>query len=385
MANPVTVPRLGWSMEEGTFVEWLKADGDDVRVGDPLFVLEGEKAAESIEAIDGGVLRLTASSPAPGTVVKVGQTLAFVAVVGEMIAEESDPSLRFALASPANNETFVAKPLVATARDERETQARVRPRAVTSRARRVARERGIDLAAINGTGRNGRIRERDLGAGPTSLGRLVPHSPTRRTIAARMVAGVTQAAPVTLTAKVEATGLVTQRRELPGASFNDVLVVLAAATLRRHPMLLAQWRDDGLWIPDALHIGIAVDTEAGLLAPVIRDADRLSVDQVAICSRDLIERARTSKLGGDDLRGATFTITNLGAFGIDAFTPIITLPQCAVLGVGRVRREPVCDGGAIVARDMVTLSLTFDHRVVDGAPAARFLQDLGRAINRGEP
>jgi len=200
-----------------------------------------------------------------------------------------------------------------------------------------------------------------------------------------MVAGVTQAAPVTLTAKVEATGLVTQRRELPGASFNDVLVVLAAATLRRHPMLLAQWRDDGLWIPDALHIGIAVDTEAGLLAPVIRDADRLSVDQVAICSRDLIERARTSKLGGDDLRGATFTITNLGAFGIDAFTPIITLPQCAVLGVGRVRREPVCDGDAIVARDMVTLSLTFDHRVVDGAPAARFLQDLGRAINRGEP
>lgn len=137
-------------------------------------------------------------------------------------------------------------------------------------------------------------------------------------------------------------------------------------------MLQAQWRDDGLWLPDHINIAFAVDTDAGLMAPVIRDVDQLSLEQVVERSRELIEKARANKLTADDQRDATFTITNLGMYGIDAFTPIITLPQCAVLGIGRI-----ADGA-------LTLSLTFDHRIVDGAPAARFLQTLARLISRGD-
>lgn len=187
-----------------------------------------------------------------------------------------------------------------------------------------------------------------------------------------MVAGVTQAAPVTLHTKVDATGLVNWRDSLtPRPSFNDLLIVLTAAALKRHPLLQAQWRDDGLWMPNGTHIAFAVDTDAGLLTPVIRNADQLTAEQVVSQLRDLIERARNSKLASGEMQGATFTITNLGMFGIDAFTPIINLPQSAVLGVGRI-----LDG-------FITLSLTFDHRVIDGAPAARFLQDLGNSITRG--
>jgi pyruvate dehydrogenase E2 component (dihydrolipoamide acetyltransferase) len=208
----------------------------------------------------------------------------------------------------------------------------------------------------------------------------------RRTIAARMVAGVTQAAPVTLVTKVDATRLVEQRRQhhsTPAAivpTYTDYLLKLTATALLQHPRLQAQWREDSLWLPDTIDIAIAVDTEAGLLVPVVRKVDQLELQAIARQTRELIGRARAGFLSADDMRGATFTITNLGMHGIDAFTPIIHLPQCAVLGVGRIVREPVVVDDAIVPRDLVTLSLTFDHRVIDGAPAARFLNDLRLAI-----
>jgi pyruvate dehydrogenase E2 component (dihydrolipoamide acetyltransferase) len=264
------------------------------------------------------------------------------------------------------------------------------------RARRVAAELGIDWSNLRGTGRDGRIRERDVRAAATAAGtggRLIPYTPSRRTIAARMVAGVTQAAPVTLTTRADATNLVNVRGQFRAAAagddpvpgYTDFLVKLAAAALRRHPMLQAQWRDDGLFVPDRVAIAVAVHTDAGLLAPVVRDADRLTLRQVAARSRDLIARARAGRLSADEMRGATFTITNLGGLGVDAFTPIVHLPQCAVLGVGRIVREPAVVGGQVVPRDQVTLSLTFDHRVVDGAPAARFLDTLRACLEQPAP
>ena len=205
-----------------------------------------------------------------------------------------------------------------------------------------------------------------------------------------MVAGVTQAAPVTLTTRADATNLVHWRNQRKSAaveevipSYTDIIVHRTATILRRHPLLQAQWRDDGLLVPDHVHIGLAVDTEGGLLAPVLRDADSLTVQQVAEQSRALIALARAGRLTGEQMRGATFTVTNLGMFGIDAFTPIIHLPQCAVLGVGRIVRAPAVVDDRIVPRDLMTLSLTFDHRVVDGAPAARFLNELRQEIERG--
>ena len=188
-----------------------------------------------------------------------------------------------------------------------------------------------------------------------------------------MIAGVTVAAPVTLHTRVDATELVSWRERLqPRPSVTDLIVHHTVAALREHPLLQAQWRDDGLWVPEQVNIAVAVDTDAGLIAPVIHSAEHLTLEQRVFRLQRLIEAARSGRLNAEEQRDATFTVTNLGMFGIDEFTPIITLPQCAVLGVGRI-----ADG-------VLTLSLTFDHRVVDGAPAARFLQTLFALITRGE-
>jgi pyruvate dehydrogenase E2 component (dihydrolipoamide acetyltransferase) len=257
----------------------------------------------------------------------------------------------------------------------------------------MAQELGIDCATLKGTGRNGRVRERDVRAAATAVpaGRLIPHTAARKVLAARMLAGVAQAAPVTLTTKADATNLVNLRSQFAAASpqevpgYTDLIVKLSGAALRQHPLLQAQWRDDGLFVPERIDVAVAVDAEEGLLAPVLRGVDRLSLRQVSAQLRELIERARTGRLGAEQVGGATFTVTNLGMFGVDAFTPIITLPQCAVLGVGRMVREPVVVEDRIVPRDQLTLSLTFDHRVLDGAPAARFLETLRQNIEQPAP
>lgn len=379
MANAILVPRLGWSMEEGTFAGWLKEDGAQVKPGDALFVLESDKSAEEIEAIDAGILRIPPGGPKQGDIVKVGQ------VLGHLVAEgETAPAVAGAAAVLATEGVSRhSEPIAAETRHKR---------AISPRARRVARELGIDWNNLTGSGRNGRIRERDVrttSAGRAE-GRFIPHTHIRRAIAARMVAGVTEAAPVTLTSKLDATNLAALRQQFKTAgdlvpSYTDFLVKLTAIALRQHPLLQAQWRDDGLLVPERIDIALAVDTDAGLLVPVVRSADRMTLRQIAARSRELIEQARAGSLSAEQMREATFTITNLGGFGIDAFTPIIHLPQCAVLGVGRIVREPAVRGDRIVPREMLTLCLTFDHRVVDGAPAARFLQTLRGCFENPAP
>jgi pyruvate dehydrogenase E2 component (dihydrolipoamide acetyltransferase) len=387
VAIPITVPRLGWTMDEGEFVEWLKREGEQVQPGDPLFVLESEKATETIEAFDAGILRLPRDGPKPGDKVKVGQVLAYLAAEGE--AAPSRPEARSA--SEGAIQPLPAAPPIAVTTSVPSDQPAISPR-----ARRVAGELGIDWSRLQGSGRNGRIRERDVRAAASTLsgGQFIPHTNVRKVIAAHMVAGITQAAPVTLTTRADAANLVNLRSQFQSAagsaeeivpSFTDFFLKLTAATLREHPLLQAQWRDDGLFIPDGIHIAVAVDTEAGLLAPVLRDVDKLTLRQVAARVRELAELARSGRLQASQLRGGTFTVTNLGMFGVDAFTPIVHLPQSAVLGVGRIVREPAIVDEQIVPRPVVTLSLTFDHRVVDGGPAARFLNALRLAVERPAP
>jgi len=195
-------------------------------------------------------------------------------------------------------------------------------------------------------------------------------------------------APVTLTTTADATNLVDFRQEMktrqgekaPG--FTDFFVKLAAVALAAHPRLNSRWENDCIIQLREIHIGIAVDTEAGLMAPVIRDVPRLTLDGVADRSRDLIDRVRKGTLKIKEMEGGTFTITNLGAFGVDAFTPIIHWPECAILGIGRIRPMPAVVNDQVVAREQVALSLTFDHRIVDGADAARFLQTLVTLIEK---
>jgi pyruvate dehydrogenase E2 component (dihydrolipoamide acetyltransferase) len=204
-----------------------------------------------------------------------------------------------------------------------------------------------------------------------------------------MVASHQTTAPVTLTTTADATQLVHLRErfktenkspEVLVPSVTDIFVKVTAVALQSFPLLNARWQDNEMVIPSEIHIGIAVDTDSGLVVPVIRNTDRQSLLQIAERTRELIGKARSRQLTPDDMRGGTFTVTNLGPYGIDAFTPIIQLPQCAILGIGRLQKMPVFVDGRFEPRDMIALSLTFDHRIVDGGPAARYLQAIVKAI-----
>jgi pyruvate dehydrogenase E2 component (dihydrolipoamide acetyltransferase) len=393
MAIPISVPRLGWTMEEGVFVGWLKKDGDEVKPGDLLYTLEGEKATQEVEVMDGGILRIPPDAPQPGATVAVGALLGYLMEPCEPAPWETQgvaansPSSARAPAPAVSNEVAAASAPRAAA-----PAASGAEPAISPRARRVARELGIDWRRLRGGGRSGRIRERDVRAAaataPASDGSAVRMTPIRRVIAERMARSAHTTAPVTLTTRADATNLVGLREQFKAAAegpvpgYTDLIVKLTALVLRRHPHLNAVWRDDGLLLVEAVDIAIAVDTDAGLLAPVLRDVASLTVRQVAEQSRALIEQARAQRLTAEQMQGGTFTVTNLGMHGIDAFTPIINLPQVAILGVGRITREPAVVNEQIVPRDMLTLSLTFDHRVVDGGPAARFLDTLRGAIEQ---
>lgn len=446
MAHTITVPRLGWSMEEGTFGEWLKKDGDRIKPGDPLFVLEGEKSAQDIESLDGGTLRIPPDAPRPGDVVRVGQLLGYLVADGEAAPFENSekPHAPGNGTAVSSSSTTTAGPAAGPAARRLargmqvdldrvtgsgpggkvtldDVHAAGRPAivshestpAITPRARRTAAELEVDVTSLTGSGRAGRIRERDVvaaassgsvatsprteavtrAAGGGASENWLPVTPIRRTIASRMLEATHETAPVTISTRCDATNLVNLREQFRRAaeegdvvpSYNDLLVKLTAAVLARHPQLRQQWHDRGLYVPQEMHLAIAVDTDAGLLAPVLRDVDRLTIREVSSRFKALVDKARSGRMPSEDLQGGVFTITNLGMFGVDTFTPIINLPQCAILGIGRIERVPAVVNEAIVPRDQLTLSLTFDHRVVDGAPASRFLQALSRAVESPGP
>jgi pyruvate dehydrogenase E2 component (dihydrolipoamide acetyltransferase) len=390
MPIPVTIPRLGWNMEEGVFVEWLKADGEAVSPGDAVFRLEGEKATEDVESLDAGTLHIPASGPATGDKLAVG------AVIGYLLAEgETPPSVwparsaggaTAALDQPTPGESLNTRQAEPLAERADHTQA-----AITPRARRLAARLGVDAAQLRGSGRNGRVRERDVAAAKPQAAAIAPLSTTRKAIAARMLGSRATTAPVTLTSIVDVTNLVNLREQFKAAggapvpSYTDFMLKLVAVALQKHPLLASRWTDAGIVPAASIDIGVAVDADSGLLVPVVRDVPALGLRALGAKSRELIERARRGELTSRDTAGGCFTVTNLGAFGIDAFTPIINPPECAILGVGRIERRPVMDGDRVVGRELVTLSLTFDHRIVDGAPAARFLQTLAGCVQNPAP
>lgn len=372
MAAEIRVPRLGWSMETGVFVRWLKADGDAVKVGEALYELEGEKATQEIEAVDAGVLRIPPDAPSPGSEVAVGALLGYLMAEGEAaptagsgIRENSDSAIQVGILTNSATATISST----------DQPTRV---VATPRARRIADELGVDWKTLAGTGRHGRIRERDVRAAETPVANAQGSLGRRKTIAQRMLASSLQTAPVTLTTRADATNLVSLRQQFKATggatpTYTDIVAKLVTAALEQHPVMAGGATE--------LNIGIAVDTEQGLLVPVLRSVTRQSLVQLAAQSRELVEKARAGKLSADDMSGGVFTITNLGNFGIDAFTPIINLPETAILGLGAIRRTAVVlDDDRMVPRDQITLSLTFDHRLVDGAPAARFLQTLVAAV-----
>jgi pyruvate dehydrogenase E2 component (dihydrolipoamide acetyltransferase) len=272
----------------------------------------------------------------------------------------------------------------------------VSPRATPS-VRRLAEEAGIDISAIPAGRPGGRVTRADVlaaSAQPFVTESFETIGPVRRVIIERMTESARTVAPVTLTTDADATELArlrtTLKEELAGSdepvpSFNDLIARLVALALIEHPNLNATLQGDRIIRYEAVHLGLAVDTERGLLVPVIRDAGRKGVHEIAAEAAQLIEQTRSGSIAADQLKGSTFTISNLGMFDVDAFTPIINLPDCAILGLGRIQSRPVVideETETVAVRKMMALSLTFDHRVVDGAPAARFLQSVRRKIER---
>ncbi len=419
MAIEIKVPRLGWSMEEGTFIEWLKRDGQSVQAGEPLFAIEGDKAIQEVKAIGSGILRIPPNGPENGETVKVGVTLAFLtdpdeaAPFGRRSAADEPQADRpdGTGSQPAESGSQPAIPKAMSPRLAPTTNAAARrgPR-ISPRAARVAGELGIDWQTIQGTGSTGRIRERDIRQAaaerPATASRPMASQSVhvtataakqpsfRRTIAARMLEGSQTTAPVTLTTTADATNLVSLRAQfkatvtgpdevIPG--YLDMITKLVGRALVENPELNRQWIDGQIVAPDGIDIAIAVDTPSGLLAPVLRNVPGLGLREIAVLAKDLSLRAHAAQLKATELNGGSFTISNLGAFGIDAFTPIINVPQCAILGLGRIARHATVVGDQIVARETITLSMTFDHRIVDGAPAARFLAVVRTAIENPGP
>ncbi len=393
MAIEITIPRLGWSMDEGIFVQWLKEDGEMVTAGDMLFVIEGDKATQEIESFDSGILCIPDGAAVEGDVVQVGQ------VMGFLLAEGEAPP---AYPPPANvaSDSPEVPAMAATATDHDPSSNPATPSSriiATPRARHTARNLGVDLTGIRGSGRAGRIRERDVlaqadqppqpspGAAISTVGgKLKTLTAHRKVIAQRMRASVIQTVPVTLHTQVEAAALVAFRQSLQDSdvppTYHDILVKLTAALLPQCPELNACWTDQGVYLYDEIHVAIAVDTPQGLVAPVIRDVPVLSLDEVAQRSHALIDAAHGGTLTSDQQTDGTFTVTNLGMYGIDHFTPVINASQSAILGIGRIRDEPVVVDNKLVAGKVLSLSLTFDHQVLDGAAAARWLEKLSVAI-----
>ena len=420
MATQVIMPKLGMAMSEGTVVKWLKNDGAKVRKGEPVVVVMSKKITYEVQAPADGIVRHVAQ---PKDVRGIGEVIGFITAPGEALpevklvapgapapAEAPTPAAppEKKVEVPKEEKAFPSSPAARRLARELDVDiSKVRPGGeriteddvrrfheeqsriqASPLARRMAEEEGLALAQIQGTGPAGRITEEDVlrvlegrQVPPAAPVKTIPFLGMRQAIAEQMAYSLQTMAQLTLTARADVTELASTREALATrwgrkVSYTDLLVKAVVAALRDHPLLGAQLQGDVIVMPDEINIGIAVALEAGLIVPVIRNADQMTVLQISDRVKDLAQRARENALNVDEVSGAVFTITNLGMYGVDAFTPIINPPEVAILGVGRIAEELALINGQVASRSTMVLSLTIDHRIVDGAPGAAFLQTL---------
>jgi pyruvate dehydrogenase E2 component (dihydrolipoyllysine-residue acetyltransferase) len=389
MATEIKLPRLGQGMESGTIVKWLKSEGESVEKGEPLYELDTDKVTQEVEADASGVLLKIAVSEGE---VEVGKTIAVIGDQGEEVSiSENGARAPEPAADVPSGQVRDQTPAVSRKDDGGRLKA-------SPLARRIARERGVDLAQIEGTGPEGRIVAEDVERAQASAPAPAPAIPApsgevemreltsvRKTIARRL----TQAweAPVfqlVLSADMtQALALVERLRELhpdERPTVTDVLTRVTAAALMRHRDVNALYANDEIQIHPSANVGIAVAAPQGLIVPVIRSADRLSVAEIARQRADLVQRTRDNKLKQDDLEGGTFTISNLGMFGIEQFVAVLNPPQVAILAVGASVERVVVRDGVFTAVPLMTMTLTCDHRAIDGAVGADFLRTLKQLV-----
>jgi len=388
MATVITMPKLGLTMTSGSVAKWHKKEGDRVEKGEVILEVSTEKITYKVEAPESGVLRKILVQP--GTKVPIGTSLCIIAAPDEDISEllKEAPTAP-AAEKPAQPEAKPAPVAAKPAGEEVLIKA-------TPIAKKIAKEQGIDLALVTGTGPGGRIVEKDVldfierqKAAPEAKPAVeaaplkrIALSDVRQVIAEKMSTSWQNSPMVTLNADVDCNLLKKLREDLKSSfkekglnlSYNYILIKACSVALKEQPMLNSYLEGNEVVLYDEVNIGLAVATEEALLVPVVKDVAGKNLYEIASDGDALIEKARKGELAIDDVTGGTFTITNLGMFGVRDFTPIINPPQCAILGVGEMKDKPcVCDG-QIVVKPMMTLSLTFDHRIVDGAQGAMFIR-----------
>jgi pyruvate dehydrogenase E2 component (dihydrolipoamide acetyltransferase) len=380
MATPVIMPKFGMAQEEATIVRWYKQEGDSVEQGEPLLEVMTDKVSMDVEAAASGVLLKTFYDE--DQVVPVTIVIGYIGQPGEEIPEEELVAAREEAAKPV---ALPSTPRTAASAPAVKVKA-------TPAARRLAREKGIDLSLVAGTGPDGLIRTEDVEAFvPAEAaveGELVPLKGVRKIIAERMADSWRAAPHISFTTSVDMT-----EAEVSRASWNDqraqgeanlsvtgLLIKAVADLLPKHPYLNASLRGQEILLHNHVNVGMAVAREEGLIVPVLKGANRLDLEEISLRCSDLAERARTGKLTPDDVVGGTFTISNLGMFGVEQFNAIINPPESAILAVGTLGPEPVVLDGTVTVRQRMRVTLSVDHRVADGALAGQFLADLRTAL-----
>jgi pyruvate dehydrogenase E2 component (dihydrolipoamide acetyltransferase) len=390
--------KLGLTMKEGTVVNWLKKEGERVEKGEPLLEVETEKISSELEAPASGVLlKITAQK---GATVPVSGLLGIIGEPGEDVSSIQNNVVKVVKAeiSAATPEIEVLKPVEAEVSPEK---MRISPL-----ARKIAKEQKVDLTKITGTGPDGRIVKEDvlraLGKAETvspstpslskegvEVAEIIPLVGTRKTIADRLSQSYNSAVHTTVMTEVDMTeasnfrkDLLVKVKEETGVSltYTSIIVKTAALALREHKIVNSTLEDQEIKILKNVNVGVAVDVEEGLIVPVIRGADQKSLTEIAALLARLAEKARNRTLSMEEVSAGTFTVTNLGMLGVHTFIPIINPPQAAILGVGTIEDKPVIVKGKIEARSRLNLSLVYDHRIINGAEAARFLQTMKRIL-----
>jgi len=399
----ITMPRLSDTMEEGTIAEWLKKEGDNVEEGDILAEIETDKATMEFESFYSGVLLkivIPEEQSAP-----VDALMAIIGPEGTDVSHITDVKKPAAAEKKQEQKTEKEAPKKETKKetatsDKKETKTTPATRGerifVSPLARRMAEERNINLMHVQGTGENGRIVKADIeNYQPGSADGYVPvgtesfeeikNSQMRKTIAKRLSESKFTAPEFYLTVELDMDNAIATRKAINDAgdvkiSFNDLVIKAAAMALRKHPQVNSIWKADVTEIAKHIHIGVAVAVDEGLVVPVLRFADQMSFSQINAQVKELAEKARTKKITPDEMQGSTFTVSNLGMFGIDEFTSIINQPNSAILSIGAIVQKPVVKNGAIVVGNTMKVTMACDHRTVDGATGAKYLQTFKRYI-----
>jgi pyruvate dehydrogenase E2 component (dihydrolipoamide acetyltransferase) len=380
----VAMPRLDPGMQSGKIVEWLKNEGDRVEKDVPIVRIEGEKTTFEVNSPGPGVIRRLLFEP--GTDVQVGQTIALVGEPNEPLPVEAEAPVT--LEPVVVQEAIVAPPAA----------SRLAEPPASPVARKMAREAGVDISKIKGSGPGGRIVREDIqraieqmkaqplvtavsaqGARAVAVARTIKLAGKRKATAERLSYGFHTTVPVTITMETRMEAVLEQRKQLHSQTGEEIsitayVVKAAAKALEDHQMINSSLEGDELRIYGDINVAVAINTPDGLVAPVIPQTNRRSLSEVSRDIRELTERAVQNKLTVSDLTGGTFTVSNLGGYGVDLFAPVINPPQCAILGFGRTSEKPIIVEKQVRATSVTTLSLVFDHRIVDGVPAAQYLQ-----------